>query len=219
MIQIPTNTLREKIVEQLPVIGEENIVYRRLIDPKDEYQFTEDFIWYNDEYHPFSFDVKIYGAYFERYQESVAEEMATLQNTIAILETRIEELEGKGGILFEGDSIELTEAGATIGLELDVTTDIVVSDGTVFKVTLTDMTIDGEPIADVSGEITAYELSSWNWQGGDLYDETFGNSAYFSFGTKPMNDVATKVTLGFVNEGDGFPVRTLVIGHIKVEVK
>lgn len=83
IIDIPTGILPEEIVTTLPEVGEENKVYRRLIDPEDEFQFTDDFIWYDGEYHPFSFDVKISGAYFARYQESVNETVAEMEQTIA----------------------------------------------------------------------------------------------------------------------------------------
>lgn len=213
LYEIPTGILPEAIVETLPEVGEENKVYRRLVEDEvlREMGITDDFIWYDGEWHPFSFDAKIFGAYFQRYQESVAE-------TIANFEQRIEELEGKGKVLFEGSNIELTEAGATIGERIAVATNIEVTNGTVFHCTLTDMTIDGEPIEDASGDITAYQVPGWDWQGGELYDVPFGNGAYFAFGTEPKDAVAERVTLGFVNEGDGFPVRTLVIGHLKVEV-
>ncbi len=214
LVEIPTGILPEELVETLPKKGEENKVYRRLVEDEvlREMQITDDFIWYDDEWHPFSFDARIYGAYFDRYQRSVME-------TIADLEARIEALEGKtGGVIFEGSNIELTEKGATRGEYFNVSTDIEVKNGTVFHVTLKDMTVDGEPIDDLSGDITASEVPSWDWQGGDLYSDVFGNGAYFAFGTEPKNAVAKKVTLGFVNEGDGFDIRTLVIGSIKVEV-
>ena len=51
-----------------------------------------------------------------------------------------------------------------------------------------------------------------------MYDVEFGNGAYFAFGTEPKDAVATTATLGFVNENGDFDVRTLVIGHLKVEV-
>ncbi len=211
--EIPTGILPEEIVETLPEVGEENKVYRRLVEDEvlREMQITDDFIWDDGEWHPFSFDARIYGAYFERYQQSVAE-------TIANFEQRIEELEGKGKVLFEGSNIELTEAGATIGERIAVATNIEVTNGTVFHCTLTDMTIDGEPIPDASGDITAYQVPGWDWQGGELYDVEFGNGAYFAFGTEPKDAVAERVTLGFVNENGDFDVRTLVIGHLKVEV-
>lgn len=213
MIEIPTGILLEEIVEELPETGEENKVYRRLMEDETlrEMQFTEDFIWYDDEWHPFSFDAKIFGAYFERYQASV-------EQTIADLEERVEELEKEQRVIYEANDISLEEAGATRGAYFDVVTNIKVSDDTVFNVTLEDMTVDDEPIDDLTGEITAYSVPGWDWQGGELYSDIFGNGAYFAFGTEPKDAVATQVTLGFVNEGDGFPVRTLVIGHIKVEV-
>lgn len=213
LYEIPTGILLEEIVETLPETGEENKVYRRLVEEEwmREQQITDDFIWYDGEWHPFSFDAKIFGAFFERYQHSV-------QQTIANLEQRVEELEGKGKVLFEGSNIELTEAGATIGKRIAVATNIEVTNGTVFHCTLTDMTIDGQAIPDASGDITAYQVPDWDWQGGELYDVEFGNGAYFAFGTEPKDAVADTVTLGFVNEGDGFPVRNLSIGHLKVEV-
>lgn len=214
LYEIPTGITREQIVDELPESGDESIVYRRLVDNEElrEMQITDDFIWYDDEWHPFSFNAKIYGAFFERYQKSVLA-------TIADLEARVEALEGGDKVLFEGSSIELEEKMATRGAYYNVSTNIEVTDGTVFKVTLEDMTVDGEPIENLSGEITAYQVSDWNWQGGELYSEVFGNGAYFAFGTEPKDAVATKVSLGFVNESDGFVVRTLVIGHIKVEVE
>lgn len=86
IIEIPTGVMPEELVEVLPQTGEENKVYRRLVDPEDIYMFTEDFIWYDNEWHPFSFDAKVYGAVFQRYQNSVAE-------TISEMETKITELE------------------------------------------------------------------------------------------------------------------------------
>lgn len=91
---IPTGILPEEIVEELPQIGQENKVYRRLVDDEAlrEMQITDDFIWYNEEWHPFSFDVKICGAYFERYQQSVNETVAEMEQTIAEQAALITEL-------------------------------------------------------------------------------------------------------------------------------
>lgn len=213
LFEMPTGILPEEIVETLPDVGEENKVYLKLSQNPDlaEMGVYDCFIWHNSEWLPFSFDARVYGAYFGIYQKSVMQ-------TIADLEARVEELEGKGKVLFEGSNIELTEAGATIGKRIAVATSIEVTNGTVFHCTLTDMTIDGQPIEDASGDITAYQVPGWDWQGGELYDVPFGNSAYFAFGTEPKDAIADTATLGFVNEGDGFPVRTLVIGHLKVEV-
>lgn len=93
IIDIPTGILSEEIVETLPQTGQENKVYRRLIDKDDPYQMTEDFIWYDGEYHPFSFDAKICGAYFERYQNSVSETVAEMQSIIDEQSALIQELE------------------------------------------------------------------------------------------------------------------------------
>lgn len=95
IIDIPTGILPEEIVETLPEVGEENKVYRRLVDDEwmREQQFTEDFIWYDGEWHPFSFDARICGAYFERYQQSVAETVAEMEQTISEQASLIQELE------------------------------------------------------------------------------------------------------------------------------
>lgn len=102
--QIPTGILPEEIVEALPEAGEENKVYRRLVEDEAlrEMQITDDFIWYDNEWHEFSFDARIFGAYFERFQKSVID-------TIADLTARIEALEsGKETLLFSQDEYYLT---------------------------------------------------------------------------------------------------------------
>ena len=211
--QIPTGALPYEVVEKLPKAGEEYKIYGvpQTVEGTD-FKWNKDYRYHNGEWQEVDLGANVPGFLFADYQESV-------QQTIADLETRVEELEGKSKVLFEGSNIELTEAGATIGKRIEVSTDIEVTAGTVFHCMLTDMTIDGQPIEDASGEITAYQVPDWDWQGGELYDVPFGNGAYFAFGTEPKDAVATNVTLGFVNEGDGFPVRTLVIGHLKVEVR
>lgn len=212
MITIPTGNLPYEVVEKLPASGEENKIYGvpQTVEGSD-FKWNQDYRWHNGEWQEVDLGCQIFGFLFNDYQEAVNE-------VISSLEARIEELEGGSKILFEGNNIELEERGATIGQTLSIASSITVSDGTVFNVSLTDMTIDGEPIADVSGEIAAYGLADWDWQGGELYSDVFGNGAYFAFGTKPMNAVANQVTLGFVNEGESFDARTLAIGRIKVEV-
>ena len=95
IIDIPTGVLPEEIVETLPQTGQENKVYRRLVEDEElrEMQITDDFIWYDDEYHQFSFDARICGAYFERYQQSVSETVAEMEQTIAEQSALIQELE------------------------------------------------------------------------------------------------------------------------------
>lgn len=89
LYEIPTGILLEEIVETLPETGEENKVYRRLVEEEwmREQQITDDFIWYDGEWHPFSFDAKIFGAYFARFQQS-------LDAVLSDYEARIEALEG-----------------------------------------------------------------------------------------------------------------------------
>lgn len=89
LIDIPTGVLPEVIVEELPQTGEENKVYRRLVEDEDlrEMQITDDFIWYDGEFHPFSFEAKVYGAYFERYQNAVEEEITALKEAVFGLQT------------------------------------------------------------------------------------------------------------------------------------
>ena len=84
IIDIPTGILPEEIVNALPQVGEENKVYRRLVADETlrEMQITDDFIWYDGEYHPFSFDARICGAYFARYQNSVQETVAELEQFV-----------------------------------------------------------------------------------------------------------------------------------------
>lgn len=212
LFEIPTGILQEQIVDALPQTGEENIVYRRLVEDEElrEMQITDDFIWYDDEWHPFSFDARIYGAYFERYQQSVAD-------YIAELEARISELEGDETILFIGNNIEIVESWNSIEKTISVATEIELSNPATVKLEMTNMTIDGEPIDDVTDTIQLGNLESWDWKGGECYADVF-LPAYFSFGTKPMNGVVNQITLGFTNEQEHFDERTLVIGHIKVEV-
>lgn len=95
IVDIPTGVLPEEIVDALPQTGQENKVYRRLVEDEElrEMQITEDFIWYDGEYHPFSFDARICGAYFERYQNSVTETVAEMEQTIAEQSALIQELE------------------------------------------------------------------------------------------------------------------------------
>lgn len=95
IIEIPTGVLPEEIVDTLPETGEENKVYRRLVADKDlrEMQVTDDFIWYGGEYHPFSFDAKICGAYFQRYQDSVEQTVTEMEQTITEQTALIQELE------------------------------------------------------------------------------------------------------------------------------
>ena len=95
LTNIPTGILPEEVVNTLPSVGAENKVYRRLVeDPMlREMEITDDFIWYDGEWHPFSFDVKIYGAYFAKYQASVEKTIETMEQTIAQQAQMIEELE------------------------------------------------------------------------------------------------------------------------------
>lgn len=95
IIDIPTGVLPEQLVEVLPQTGQENIVYRRLVEDEDlrEIQITDDFIWYDGEWHPFSFDARICGAYFERYQQSVSETVAEMEQIIEEQAQMITELE------------------------------------------------------------------------------------------------------------------------------
>lgn len=190
-------------VSSLPSVGQENIDYRVAMEDGG----YQDYVWNGDRFCALPFDTETVNYFFGSILEKLND-----------IEERLEELEGKSRVLFEGSNIELTEMGATIGKRFNISTDIVVTNGTVFHVTLKDMTVDGEPIDDIYGDITAYQVPSWDWQGGDLYSEAFGNGAYFAFGTEPKDAVATTATLGFVNESDGFEVRTLVIGNVKVEV-
>lgn len=213
ILNIPTGNLPYEVVTELPAQGEENKIYR-VATPYENgggETYNIDYRWHNGSWEEVDIGATVFGFLFADYQESV-------QQTIADLETRLEALEGGGKVLYAGSNIELTEAGATIGKRIAVATNIEVTNGTVFHCTLTDMTIDGQAIPDASGDITAYQVPDWDWQGGELYDVEFGNGAYFAFGTEPKDAVADTVTLGFVNEGDGFPVRTLSIGHLKVEV-
>ena len=95
IVDIPTGVLSEQIVETLPEVGEENKVYRRLVEDEElrEMQITDDFIWYDGEWHPFSFEARICGAYFARYQESVQETVAEMEAVIAEQSALIQELE------------------------------------------------------------------------------------------------------------------------------
>lgn len=95
IIDIPTGVLPEEIVDALPKTGQENKVYRRLVEDEElrEMQITDDFIWYDDEWHPFSFEARICGAYFERYQNSVSETVAEMEQIIAEQSALIQELE------------------------------------------------------------------------------------------------------------------------------
>lgn len=216
---IPTQIIPVEIVDVLPSVGEEGKVYRRLVEDEElrEMQITEDFIWHDGKWLEFSFDAKIYGTFFKIYMDSVAE-------TVATLEQRVQELESGGGsssdseILYIGRNITLKEGAASIEKTISVATDIVLHDGSEVKITLEGMTIDGEPISDVTETIALYDLKSWDWRGGEIYSDVFGNTAYFSFGTKPLNGAVEQITLGFTNEQENFDVRTLLIGHIKVEV-
>lgn len=198
-----TNYLPIIEVEELPKTGESGILYRCAYDDGG----YVDYVWGDERFYALGFDSNSMNLYIETLVEKVAD-----------LEARVEELEGKGKVLFDGRNIELTESGATIGKRSAIVTNIEVTAGTVFHCTLENMTIDGQPVPDASGDITAYQVPDWDWQGGELYDVEFGNGAYFAFGTEPKDAVATTATLGFVNENGDFDVRTLVIGHLKVEV-
>ena len=139
LIEIPTGILPEEIVETLPKVGEENKVYRRLVEDEAlrEMQITDDFIWYDGEYHEFSFDARIYGAYFERYQRSVVD-------TIANLETRIEALEGGGGtgiVLIDEPVAQMQ--GAEVQFLASVPEDIYIEGGDTVKAEITGLTFDG----------------------------------------------------------------------------
>lgn len=95
LIDIPTGVLPEVIVEELPQTGEENKVYRRLVEDEDlrEMQITDDFIWYDGEWLPFNFDARINGAYFSIYQESVEQTITEMEQTITEQASLIQELE------------------------------------------------------------------------------------------------------------------------------
>lgn len=95
LFEIPTGILPEEIVETLPEVGEENKVYRRLVEDEvlREMQITDDFIWYDGEWLPFSFDASIYGAYFKIYQESVNQTVNEMQAIIDEQAQKITELE------------------------------------------------------------------------------------------------------------------------------
>lgn len=84
IIDIPTGVLPEEVVDSLPAEGVENKVYRRLVEDEElrEMQITDDFIWANGEWVPFSFDAKICGAYFSMYQNSVSETVTEMEQTI-----------------------------------------------------------------------------------------------------------------------------------------
>ena len=173
-------------------------------------------IEYNGEYW-FIFREKGQVELLEEKVEAQAEVITALTETIEDLQERVEELEGET-VLYESGDIELEELGATIGQTIDIESDITVMSGSNVYVKLTDMTVDGEPIEDAEGLIYMYGDKDWDWQGGELYSDVFGNGAYFAFGTKPMDAVANKVTLGFVNEAGDFDTRYLHIGHIKVTI-
>ena len=118
IIDIPTGILPEEIVETLPQVGEENKVYRRLVDASGLSQYTDDFIWYDGEYHPFSFDASIRGAYFARYQESVQETVAEMQSIIDEQQSKITELE-EAVFPIENTSFEMLITSLTYA-ELDL---------------------------------------------------------------------------------------------------
>lgn len=208
IMKIPIEPLPYEEVTELPEIGEVNKVYGIKVTDF----LYKDYSFYNNEWNEVNLDNTVFSFLFEQYQDSV-------NDTIADLTDRIEALEGNSmKLLYEDKDITLTEAMATIGKTVNISTNIEVKEGMKAKVTLENLTINGEPIRDATGDITFYGLTDWDWQGGDLYSDVFGNGAYFAFGTKPLNTVATQVTLGFVNEADGFLVRNLHVGHIRVEL-
>lgn len=131
---IPTGILPEEIVEALPETGEGNKVYRRLIDPNDEMQYTDDFIWYDGEWHEFSFENKIFGAYFERYQNSV-------NAVISDLTSRIEALEG-GGILLIDTPVEQMQ-GTEVEFLSDVPEEVYIESGDTVKIEVDGLHFDG----------------------------------------------------------------------------
>lgn len=202
---IPDGSVAYAVTDHLPEVGEENTIY--IIEASDDPELISDWIYINGSWEK---------AYVSKLQYNIYTN--ELINKVAELEERIAELEGGRKVLFSGSDITLTEKGATRGEYFNVSTDIAVSEGTKFYVTLKDMTVNGKPIDDVTGEITAYAVSTWDWQGGELYTDAFGNGAYFAFGTEPKDGIAKKVSLGFVNEAGDFDSRTLVIGNVKVEV-
>ena len=133
---IPTGILPEEIVDALPEVGEENKVYRRLVEDEvlREMQVTDDFIWYDGEWHAFSFDVKIYGAYFERYQNSV-------NAVISDLTSRIEALEGGGIVLINRPVANMQ--GEMVDFEADVPEDVYIESGDTVKIEVDGLRYDG----------------------------------------------------------------------------
>lgn len=199
-----TNILPIIEVNELPEEGNFDVCYR-VADFDGGY--TE-YVWNGTRFHALTYDMEVMNTVFNKALKIIAD----IDNRVTALEG------GSENILFEADNISLEELMATIGKTITISSTLTVSDGTVCKITLTDMTVDGEPIEDVTDEIILYGLADWDWQGSDVYSDVFGDGAYFAFGTKPMNAVAQQVTLGFVNENEISHSRTLVIGHIKVEV-
>lgn len=140
LYEMPTGVIPEEIVASLPRSGEEHKIYMVLSENPDlaEMGVYDCFIWHNTEWLPFSYDARIYGAYFGIYQQSV-------EQTIANLEARVEELEDNGVVLIDTpmDSMQgvevqfiegspYIEVGDTVKIEvnglrydgMDTTTDI-----------------------------------------------------------------------------------------------
>ena len=171
-------------------------------------------------------NIECQGAYWFIFREKSHEEMLidtlTKQTEVLVaavtdLETRVEEIEDKTMVLFKGKNITITEGAASIGKTIDVSTEIVLTDENKVKIILSDMTMEGDPIEDVTDTITLGHIPSWDWRGGEIYSEAF-EPAYFTFGAKPLDGPVDQVTLGLTNEQEHFDERTLVIGNIKVEV-
>lgn len=93
IIDIPTGNISEVIVDKLPSKGEEFTVYRIPKVEFDDIQTTDDYTYYDGEWHPFDFNSTMYGTFFARYQESVQETVSEMQNIIDEQAQKIVELE------------------------------------------------------------------------------------------------------------------------------
>lgn len=95
IVDIPTGIIPELNVDTLPKVGEENKIY--LVPSTDEVKQelgeTDNYIWYDNEWHEFSFFAPIYGGFFSRFQQSVDETVAEMEQTIAEQQALIQELE------------------------------------------------------------------------------------------------------------------------------
>lgn len=91
--EIPTGNLPYIVVEELPETGEANTIYGVPDDPESESPIYTNYRYADGAWQEVDLSAQVFGFLFADYQESVAETVAEMEQTIAEQASLIQELE------------------------------------------------------------------------------------------------------------------------------